>query len=86
MLLVAWGFGAMGLSGGDPVAAWALVDWAQTQSGGDLAHPAWIDAARELRRIRPWQQGYAEARRELGQIAEQRLMAMEAESAHESSE
>lgn len=71
-LAVALFMGLGGAGGGDPVAAQALVEHAQRESHGDLAHPAWLDAARELSRLRPWQNGWAEARITLDAIASAR--------------
>jgi hypothetical protein len=68
VLLVALAMGARGMRGGDPVAADALWDWAEGEGGGDLTHPIYLDAARELSRVRPWQSGYGEARIRLRRI------------------
>jgi hypothetical protein len=58
---------AMAARPGDPVAANALVAHLEA-TAPDRADPAWLDAARELRRVRPWQPGFAAARAELGRI------------------
>jgi hypothetical protein len=71
-LALALAMGAAGARGGDPVAAEALVAYAERESGGDLAHPAWLDAARELSRLRPWQPGYSQARARLAAIGRER--------------
>ena len=49
-LLTAMLMGAVGLQGGDPVAAEALYDRASNLGGQDFMHPAYLDAARELAR------------------------------------
>jgi hypothetical protein len=68
VMMVALAMGARGSRGGDPVAADALWDWAEREGAGDLTHPVYLDAARELSRVRPWQPGYAHARGRLERI------------------
>lgn len=68
MLGIAAAFVAMAMRPGDPVAAQALVAHLEA-TVPDRADPAWIDAARELARVRPWQPGFAAARAELARIA-----------------
>lgn len=67
-LVAAVAMALAGLPGGDPVAADAMYRWAVEESAGDPTHPAWVDAERELARIRPWQDGFAEARQRLREI------------------
>jgi len=68
VLMVALAMGSRGLREGDPVAADALWDWAEREGAGDLTHPIYLDAARELSGVRPWQSDYARARERLRRI------------------
>lgn len=70
-LVAVFGCWAMVARPGDPVAARALVDHLAA-AHPDRADPAWLDAARELRRVRPWQAGFGEARAELRRIEQAR--------------
>lgn len=72
-LLAALVLCGVGAPGGDPASADALWAHAQQTSGGDLAHPLFIDATRELARIRPWQSGYSKARERLDAVGKARL-------------
>lgn len=63
--------GLRGLWPGDPVAADALTA-DRLASTPDLADPAWLDPARELGRLRPWQPGFGRARRCLAAFSEAR--------------
>lgn len=72
IVALALGLCSLGVGGGDPHAASALWQHAVEVSGGDLSHELFIDAQRELARLRPWQEGYAEARLRMGRIGEVR--------------
>lgn len=81
LLVLALAMAGRGLAGGDPIGAAAMVEWAEAESDGDLTHPAWIDAARELNGLRPWHPGFREARRRLAEIGAARRSAVENEDA-----
>ncbi len=76
VLAVAGMLAAQDLRGGHPTGADLLWERAQAASPEDLAHPYYLDAARELGRIRPWQEGYGDARTRLRAIAEARRAAL----------
>ncbi len=68
--------GALGVRGGDPVAAAALWRAAVAQAGEDFTDPIYVDAARGLGRVRPWQAGYREARTRRARIEAGRRAAL----------
>jgi len=68
VLMVSLAMGARGLRGGNPTGADALWDWAESEAAGDLSAPAYLDAARELSAVRPWQPGFTSARERLRRI------------------
>lgn len=65
VLAVALLFAAGGLRGGDPASARAMWQWAERRAPNDPTDPAWIDAAREMSEVRPWQPGYPAIRKRL---------------------
>ena len=60
--------GIHGLQPGDPVGANVLWAHAHSVAGDDLSHPLFLDAARDLSAIRPWQEGYRDAQQRLRDI------------------
>ena len=58
----------LGVRGGEPSVAEALWAHSVKASGGDLSSDVFIDAQRELARIRPWQTGYVRARERMSRI------------------
>ena len=64
--------GTWGLRGGDPVAADALWRHASEQEPDDLTAPVYLDAARELSRVRPWQADWTRSRERLHRIRDAR--------------
>ncbi|MCO4743344.1 MAG: hypothetical protein KC912_01060 [Proteobacteria bacterium] len=68
VLVLALAIASLGVNGGDVAAADALWQHAVDESHGDHSHDLFIDAQRELARIRPWQPGYATARARMTQI------------------
>ena len=76
-LVAAFALGALGMRAGDAIGAFALVHWADERSGGERADEAWLDAARELGSIRPWQPEWADARHELDRISLARRLALD---------
>jgi hypothetical protein len=60
--------GIASVSDGDPVAADALYAHARSLHGDDYGGALYLDAARELSRVKPWHTGYASARERLRAI------------------
>jgi hypothetical protein len=73
LLVLALTLAALGLPGGDPVAADLLWKHATEAAPGDLADPVYVEASREFARIRPWQRGYAQAWERLAGVEAARL-------------
>ena len=68
VVVLCLGLGLVGVPGGDPVAAEALWAHAVATAGADRTAPIYVDACRELSRIRPWQPGYSAARRRMASV------------------
>lgn len=58
---------------GDVVRARALHARAEAAAADDPSDPIWVDAHREWRLVRPWQEGFAEARAQALSIEARRL-------------
>jgi len=80
VLVCVWLLAGLGLRGGDPVAAQALWTYAVSVAPDDLTESVYADAARELARIRPWQEGFSTARERLAGIEEARMALANARS------
>ena len=67
--------GLWGLTPGDPLVALTLVERTEAQTQNRADDP-WLDAARELSKIRPWQAHFWECREQLARIETARLQAL----------
>jgi hypothetical protein len=76
-LLVVWGIALFGVvQQGDPFAARHLYQTTKSEVGREFTADNYVDASRELQRVRPWQSGFLECRRRLREIDNGRLNAL----------
>ncbi len=74
LLVIAWN-----LPGPDVARVAALARAAEAEAPSDLTAPIWLEAAREASRVRPWQDGWREARALTRRVGDARRDAARAE-------